>query len=158
MIELQKSIELKTQRNFEEFLTSGHTARVYEEGQLVFFSKKTRLLPLLEYLDKFTPLSKKMVVIFDKVVGNSAALLVILAGCSHVYSPLGSKLAIETLKKHGISYHVPKIVPYIRRSDGRGMCPMEKLSLNKEPAEFYRLLKSQKNPEKQNKSPLIRDK
>ncbi|MFC1984355.1 DUF1893 domain-containing protein [Chloroflexota bacterium] len=149
MIELQKSIEPKTRRNFEEFLTSGHTARVYEKGQLVFFSKKTGLLPLLEYLDKFTPPTKKTVVIFDKVVGNSAALLAILAGCSQVYSPLGSKLAVETLKKHDISYHFLEIVPYILRSDGRGMCPMEKLSLNKEPAEFYRLLKSQKNPEKQ---------
>jgi len=149
MIELQKSIELKTRCNFEEFLTSGHTARVYENSQLVFLSKKARLLPLLEYLDKFTPPTKKMVVIFDKVVGNSAALLAILAGCSQVYSPLGSKLAIETLKKHDISYHFLEIAPYIRRPDGQGMCPMEKLSLHKEPAEFYRLLKEQNNPEKQ---------
>lgn len=148
MIELQKSIELKTRCNFEEFLTSDHTARVYEEGQLVFFSKKAKLLPLLEYLDKFTPLSKKMAVIFDKAIGNSAALLAILAGCRQVYSPLGSKLAIKTLKKHGISYHILEVVPYIRRSDGQGMCPMEKLSLNKEPVEFYEALKNLKNPEK----------
>ena len=148
MIEFQDSIELKTRRNFGEFLTSDHTARVYEEGQLVFFAKKTRLAPLLEYLDKFTPLSKKVVVIFDKVVGNTAALLAILAGCSQLCSPLGSKIAIRTLKKYGISYHALETVPYIKRLDGQGMCPMEKLSLNKEPAEFYEALKSQKNPGK----------
>ena len=147
MIEFQKSIELKTRRNFEEFQTSDHTARVYEEGQLVFFSKKARLFPLLDYLDESSSPSGKKVVIFDKVTGNSAALLAILAGCSRIYSPVGSELAVNTLKKHGISYHFLESVPYIRRSDGQGMCPMEKLSLNKGPAEFYEALKSQQNPE-----------
>ncbi|MFC1860238.1 DUF1893 domain-containing protein [Chloroflexota bacterium] len=148
MIEIQKSIELKARSNFEEFLASGHTARVYEEGQLVFFSKKTRLFPLLEYLDKFIPPSKKIVIIFDKVVGNSAALLAILAGCNKLYSPLGSEIAIKTLKKYGISYHILENVPFIKRLDGQGMCPMEELSLNKEPIEFYEALKSKKNPER----------
>ena len=148
MIEFQRSIELKTRSNFEEFLTSDHTARVYEEGQLVFFSKKARLFPLLDYLDEFSSPSGKIVVIFDKVVGNSVVLLAILAGCSRIYTPLGSELAVSTLKKYGISYHILETVPYIQRADGQGMCPMEKLSLNKGPAEFYEALKSQQNPEK----------
>ena len=95
--------------------------------------------------------------IFDKVAGNSAALLAIIAGCSPVYSPLGDKLAIETLKKHSIICHVLEIVPYIRGLDGQVPCSMEKLSLNKEPSEFYELLKSRKSPEEQNKSLLMRD-
>jgi len=148
MTNFQKSIELQLQGNFKEFLTSDHTARIYEEGQLVFFSKKARLFPLLEYLDKLTPVSKKTIVLFDKVVGNAAALLAILAGCGQLYSPLGSKIAIRTLKKHGINYHILETVPYIRRLDGQGMCPMEKLSLNKEPAEFYEALKNLRNPGK----------
>ena len=81
-------------------------------------------------------------------MGNAAALLAILAGCSQVYSPLGSKIAIGTLNKYSIGYHILEIVPYIKRTDGQGMCPMEELSLNKEPAEFYEALKNQKSSEK----------
>ena len=143
---LQKSIETSTLRNFAEFLTSNHTARVYEEGQLVFFSRKARLLPLLEFLDKFASPSKKTLVIFDNVVGNSAALLAIQAGCSQLYSPVGSEIAIKTLKKYGITYHIQKTVPYIKRADGQGMCPMEELSIDKTPGEFYELLKNRKDP------------
>ena len=141
MKELERSIELETQRNFEEFLASGHTARVYQDGQLVFFSEKSRLLPLLDYLDEFPSPSEKAVVIFDKVVGNSAAMLAILAGCVQLYSPLGSKLAIDTLEEYGIKYHFSETAPYIVMQDGKGMCPMEELSLGKTPAEFHEALK-----------------
>ena len=141
MKEIEESIEFGTRRNFEEFLTSGHTARVYQDGQLVFFSEKSRLLPLLDYLDEFSPPSKNAVVIFDKVVGNSAALLTIVAGCSQVYSPLGSELAIDTLSDRGVRYHFLETVPYIKKQDGEGMCPMEELSLGKTPAEFHEALK-----------------
>lgn len=73
-------------------------------------------------------------------MGNAAALLSIKAGCREVYSPLGSQLAIKTLEKYGIKYHLVEIVPYILQPDGRKMCPMEKLSIDKEPEEFYKLV------------------
>jgi hypothetical protein len=45
---------------------------------------------------------------------------------------------VKTLEKYGLKYHLTKIVPFITRDDGRGTCPMEQLSLGKEPEEFYR--------------------
>ena len=36
MLDLQDDVEPETRRDFEEFLASDHTARVYEEGRLVF--------------------------------------------------------------------------------------------------------------------------
>ncbi|MFC1864337.1 DUF1893 domain-containing protein [Chloroflexota bacterium] len=126
---------------FNKFLASNDTLRVYEGNQLVFSSRKDRLLPLVEYLDHFA-LQHQKVAIFDKIMGNAAALLSIKAGCQEIYSPLGSQLATKTLDRYGIEYHLTKIVSYIRNSSGEDMCPMEKLSIDKEPEEFYKLMKS----------------
>jgi hypothetical protein len=123
-------------RSLSEFQASGDTLRVYEGNHLVFSSGQERLLPLLEYIDRLAA-RHQQVVIFDKVMGNAAALLSIKAGCREVYSPLGSQFAAKTLEKYGIKYHLVETVPYIKRQDRRGMCPMEKLSLDKKPEEFY---------------------
>ena len=125
---------------FSEFLGSGDTLRVYEDDRLIFSSDKDRLLALLEYLGRFVSYYQP-VVIFDKIMGNAAALLSVKAGCREVYSPLGSQLAVKTLNKYDIKYHITEIVPYIQKPDEADMCPMEKLSINKEPEEFYQVMK-----------------
>ena len=125
---------------FHEFLLSDDTLRVYKGDKLLFASNKDQLLPLLEYIDRLAP-HHQQVVILDKIMGNAAALLSIKAGCQEVYSPLGSQLAIKTLGKYGIKYHLTEIVPYIQKPGNQDMCPMEKLSLDKEPEEFYQVMK-----------------
>lgn len=124
---------------FKEFLTSDDTLRIYHKGRLIFTSGKDRLVPLLEYLDE--PGSpQRTVTIFDKITGNAAALLSIIAGCTEVFSPMGSEIAVKTLDKHSVRHHFTETVPYIRRPDSDLMCPMEELSLDKEPEEFHRAL------------------
>ena len=126
---------------FNEFLLSADSLQVYKDSQLLFSSSKDRLLPLLEYIERLAPYHRQ-VVVFDKVMGNAAALLSVEANCQEVYSPLGSQLAVKTLEKYGIKYHITEIVPYIQQPNGEDMCPMEKLSLNKGPEEFYEVIKS----------------
>ncbi len=126
-------------RLFNEFLVSSDTLRVYEDDNLLFSSSKDRLIPLLEYIDKFAPCHRQ-VVIFDRIMGNAAALLCIRAGCSEVYSPLGSQLASKTLERYSIKYHFTEVVPYIQKPDSEDMCPMERLSIDKEPEEFYEVI------------------
>jgi hypothetical protein len=126
---------------FDKFLTSDNTLHVYKGSKLIFSSDKDRLLPLLEYLDKFGSHHQK-VVIFDKILGRAAALLCIMANCREVYSPLGSQLAVEVLGKRGIKYHLARTVPCIQKPNQTDMCPMELLSIGKEPEEFYRLIKN----------------
>ena len=128
-------------RLFNEFLTSGDSLRIYEGDKLVFASSKDRLLPLLEYIDRFAAYHQQ-VVIFDKVIGRAAALLCARADCREVCSPLGSQLAIKALDEYGIKYHLTKIVPYIKQLDRDDMCPMEKLSLDKGPEEFYEAIRN----------------
>ena len=126
---------------FDEFLTSTNNLRVYEGSKLIFASEKDRLLPLAEYIDKFAS-KHRGVVIFDKIMGRAAALLCIKANCLEVYSPLGSQLAIEALEQHGIRHHLSRIVPCIQKPNSEDMCPMEALSIGKEPEEFYERIKN----------------
>jgi hypothetical protein len=123
---------------YDDFLSSTDTLRVYSNENLLFSSEKDRLIPLVEYLE--TPDRPDNVVVMDRVTGNAAALLSILAGCTEIYSPLASEIAVSTLKKHSVAYHFEDTAPYIQRPDSEEMCPMEKLSLGKDPEEFYQAL------------------
>ncbi len=122
------------------FLKSKDTLRIFARGRMVFSSDKDQLLPLMDYLALYAN-HLRPVVIFDKITGNAAALLAIKAACRKVYSPLGSQLAIKTLDRYGVQYEFSKTVPYIQRPNSEEMCPMEALSIGKEPEEFFRLIR-----------------
>jgi hypothetical protein len=124
---------------FARFVDSSDTFRVYHKDKLIFKSKKEQLRPLLDYIGEFSP-QKKDVVIFDRIVGNAAALLLRKAYCLEIYSPLGSEFAARTLSEQGIKYHFSRTVPYILNQAGDDICPMEKLSLGKNPEEFFQHL------------------
>ena len=127
------------ERMFNKFLASKDTLRVYKDDRLIFASSADRLLPLIEYIEKSAPY-KEDVIVFDRVVGNAAALLLKKVLCKEVHSPLGSELAARTLSDSGISYHFTETVPCIQNESGTDMCPMEKLSMGKQSEEFYQLL------------------
>jgi len=126
---------------FSAFLASDDTLRIYQDETLIWVSQKDRLLPLMEYLAE-PGSGQQPAAIFDKIMGNAAALLAIKANCREVYSPLGSDLAVKTLDKYNITHYLTETVPYIQRPDGKGICPMEKLSIGKEPEEFYQEMKA----------------
>ena len=126
---------------YKNFLSGDDTLHVYDGDTLVFSSEKERLLPLMEYIaDAGT--ARGSVTIFDRVMGNAAALLSVKASSREVFSPLGSEIAVKTLEEHDIAYHLAEIVPFILRPDGVRMCPMEELSIGMEPEEFYLELKA----------------
>lgn len=124
---------------FNDFLTGDDTLQVYDGDQLIFSSAKDRLTPLVEYIDSLASYHQQ-VVILDKIMGNAAALLSVKAGCREVHSPLGSQLAVKTLDKYGIKHYLTEVIQYIQKPGGEDMCPMEKLSLNKDSEEFYQAI------------------
>jgi hypothetical protein len=133
----------KVNRNalFQAFLASSDTLRIYRGGKLVFSSRKDRLLPLMDFISTRKNASDGLV-IFDKIMGNAAALLAVVAKAGEVCSPLGSELAVKTLDRFGIKHRLEKLVPFIMRDDGRDLCPMEQLSIGKSPEEFYKIMKA----------------
>ncbi len=132
------------QRLYEQFLKGSDVLRVHEDGHCIFASAKPMLVPLLEYIEVYAPHHKK-VVVFDKIMGNAAALLCVKANSSEVYSPLGSELAVKTLNRYGITYHITKLVPAIQKPGMSEICPMEKLSIDREPEEFYQTVTLKKS-------------
>jgi hypothetical protein len=123
-----------------QFVSSEYTLWVYSRDKLIFQSSKEGLVPLLDYIHNFVPHTKG-VVVFDRVVGNAAALLLKEALCTEVYSFLGSELAIQSLDGFGIKYYFSKVVTRILNNLGNDICPMEKLSLGKSPEEFYKAVR-----------------
>ena len=126
---------------YNSFLASDDTLRIYDDDTLVFSSSKERLVPLMEYIASRTD-NQQPVTVFDKVMGNAAALLSVKVNAGEVSSPLGSELAVSTLAKYNIVYHLAATVPFILRADGVRMCPMEEMSIGKTPDEFYTALKA----------------
>jgi hypothetical protein len=124
---------------FEEFIKSPDTVRVYKDDQLLFSSREERLMPLLEYAKRFSDYTPG-VTVFDRVVGNAAALLLKKILCAEVYSPLGSESAVKALDSFGIKYHFSEIVPCIQDDSRQNLCPMEKMSQGKTSEEFYKLM------------------
>jgi hypothetical protein len=135
------STTISIKEHFHDFLSSSDTLRIYHEAKLIFSSKKDRVVPLLEYIGNLET-SAPRIVILDKIMGNAAALLGVKAGAEEVYSPMGSQLGIDTLKKFGIRYHLKSVVPFIQKPDSEDMCFMEKLSVGKTPDEFYTAIKA----------------
>jgi len=149
---LERGLCPMNNRVYGEFVNSDDTLRVYVDDELVFSSGEERLQGLLNYIDSFAA-GHRAAVILDKITGNAAALLSIKAVCHEVYSPVGSQLAVETLDKYGIRHHLDVIVPYIQRAGGEEMCPMEKLSMNKDPDEFYAVVSALMNRTQENCDP-----
>jgi hypothetical protein len=125
---------------FDEFLKSKDTFRVYKGSRLLFASRKDRLVPMVEYIENHTPYEEGINV-YDRIVGNAAALLLKTIRCRSVLSEVGSENAIRTLKSAGIKFHFNETVDCIMNDSGQDMCPMERLSLGKNPDEFFRALK-----------------
>jgi hypothetical protein len=130
---------IRSQR-FSEFLRSADTFRVYKGSRLLFTSRKDKLAPMVEYIENHAPY-KESIIVYDRIVGNAAALLLKTIRCRLVLSELGSENAIKTLKSARIGYHFNEIVDCIMNDSGQDMCPMERLSLGKNPDEFFRALK-----------------
>ncbi len=127
---------------YESFIQSEDTVWFLRDGERVFRSQKKGIAPLLEYLELFDIHDEGELIVFDRVVGNAAALLMKLARCKEVYAALASELAVETLKGFDIPGSFQKIVPHIINRKGTGMCPFERLSIGKSPADFYNLAKN----------------
>lgn len=127
---------------FSQFLESEDNLRVYHNGDLVFSSRKDGVAPLVSYVTQFG-FNVDGVYVFDRIVGNAAALLLELAGCIEVWSQVGSELAVRTLDARGIRHHFVAVAPCIINRKGDDMCPFEKLSLGKTAEEFYNLARQE---------------
>jgi|GEM_PF-461702 len=94
-----------------------------------YSSKFTGIRPLLQPLNADITFFEDAVVI-DKVIGKSAAFLLILGKVKKVHAMILSEHAKNLLDKHKIEYSYDQLVPYIENNIKTDMCLMEKTVLN----------------------------
>ena len=142
--EFEKFINIKLKFiniKFAKFLKSDFGLEIWSDEKVIFHSKRSGLQGLLQFIGK-NENSAKDLVIFDKKVGNAAALLCAYVKAKEVFGLVGSETAKETFEKFRIKFYFSKTIPNILNKEETDICPMERMSLGKTPAEFLNLLKS----------------
>ena len=108
--------------------------------KIIYRSKKQRLIPLLFCLKKYKA-QMRGALVFDKVVGRAAALLLLYGGVKKVITPLISRGALIVLKRGGAKVEYEKIVKCILNVKGDDLCPMEKMSRGKTVTQFAKTMR-----------------
>lgn len=78
------------------------------------------LIPLRENPDFF-----KDAIVIDRVIGKSAAFLLVKGRIHSLHAVILSQHALDLLNLHKIPVTYDKLVPYIINNTQTGMCPME---------------------------------
>lgn len=130
-------------KEFEKFAKGPWGLELWLGTKRVFRSKKSGVRGLLDFINESSKDSKDLV-IFDKIVGQAVAFLAAYLKAQEVYGVTGSKLAATALEKFRISFYFQETVPNIMNKDQTDLCPMEKLSFDKSPEEFYNCLVNKK--------------
>lgn len=126
-------------KEFEKFLKSPFGLEIRSGEKIVFRSKKAGVRGLVEFIKRYGKRFKNLI-IFDKIVGQGAALLAAYLSAEKVYGKTGSKLAEKTLKRFKIKIYFKKTVDNILDKKKKDLCPLEKKSFSRTPEEFYKHL------------------
>jgi hypothetical protein len=124
---------------FREFTESSLGLEIWSKRGIIYRSKKSGVEGLLDFIGQHGRKHESLV-IFDKIVGQGVALLAAYLEAEEVYGITGSKLAAENLEKFKIKFYFEKTVDNILNKDKTDLCPLEKLSFDRSPEEFYRRL------------------
>lgn len=125
---------------YHRFKQSNLALAVVWGGKIVYKSKKRGIKAILSLLKEDKSLLKNRI-IFDKIMGRAAALLLVYAGAGEVRAVVGSKGAERVFRKYRIYHRFIKKVDKIYDLSGKKTCPLEKLANNKNPESFYKLAK-----------------
>lgn len=125
----------------QKFTKSHWHLIVVRNNKIIFHSKARGIKPLIVLIKKFDRKYENLVV-YDKIVGRAAALLLTHIKAYQVYTPIISQSAVSVFKKHKISFVARKKVKYIMDFASKELCQWEKLAKNKTPKKFWSLVKT----------------
>lgn len=111
-----------------EMIKNGLTCFVYlKNGK--YTSQYAGIRPLFQPLKNDKTFFEDAFVV-DKVIGKSAAFLILYGKVKKVHAFIMSEHAKNLLDKYNVEYSYDKLVPYIINNLKTDMCPMEKTVLN----------------------------
>lgn len=95
----------------------------------LYTSQAMGIRPLIQPINQDALFFKDAIVI-DKVIGKSAAMLLLYGQAQAIHAQIISEHALNCLKSSNIHVSYDVLVPYIQNNDRTGMCPMEATVLN----------------------------
>jgi len=104
------------------------------KSDLDYVSCDRGLKPILKPLRENPDFFKEAIVI-DRIIGKSAAFLLIKGKIKSLHAVTISQHALDLLQKHHLPVTYEKLVPYIINADQTGMCPLEASVINIEDIE-----------------------
>lgn len=94
------------------------------KGEFEYISIDKGLRPLLKPLRE-NPNFFKDTIVIDRIIGKSAAFLLIKGKINSLHAITLSQHALTLLEKHKIPVTYENLVPYVINATQTGMCPME---------------------------------
>ena len=125
---------------FNEFVRSNFCLEIWQGDKIIFQSEKGGIGGLIDFIDKYGTKLENLI-IFDRIVGRGAALLIVFLKAKEVFTKIISESGKKVLEESNIEFHFKETVPNIMNKKGNDICPIEKLSFGKMPEAFYRILK-----------------
>ncbi len=77
-------------------------------------------------------------VVFDKIIGRAAAILLVYAGVKEVWTPTISRSGKAHLMKNEVKIGYKNLAECIKNRKGDDLCPMEKISRKMTEKEFIK--------------------
>ncbi len=125
--------------NLDYFIKKGWSFALIRGGKILYRSKSQGLRSLIFCVKNYRR-QMRGAVVYDKVVGRAAALLLVYGGVKKVLMPIISRGALLILQRGGAETEYKKIVRHILNQRGSDLCPMEKMSRGKSIEEFCSLV------------------
>ena len=114
---------------------------VIKEGRIVYQDKGNGVKPILKLIDTDRELLKGAVIV-DKIIGKTAALLLVLGEVKTVYGITMSQTGKDYLVYAGIGVDYEKCIDVISNRKRDGICPLERaVSDIEDPKQAYEKLK-----------------
>ena len=125
---------MTTLQNAIQRLKNDQFSCIALKGDFDYESRDKGLKPLLKPLREDPDFFKGAIVI-DRIIGKSAAFLLIKGKIKSLHAITISQHALDLLEKHQVPVSYEHLVPYIINADRTGMCPMEATVINIEDVE-----------------------
>lgn len=125
--------------NLDYFNKSPWTFVLIKNGKIIFRAKNRGITPLIFCL-KRRKKDLKNAVVFDKIIGRAAAMLLAYAGVKKVMTSMASREALILLRENRIDVEYKIGVKHILNRKGSGLCPMEKLSRGRTAIELLEVM------------------
>ena len=120
-------LKMKSRYNLDCFSGSYWSFVIIKQNRIIYKSKLAGLKPLIYCIKKYQTEMRDSIV-YDKIIGKAAAILIASAGVREVWTPTISKAGRAYLSKNNVKIAYKDIVNCIRNRSGNDICPMEKIA------------------------------